>query len=190
MKKFYLYILMLMPVFALTSCEDAEIASTLEGTWKGNMYISTEHGGEIYDATYTEITFEIDPFYFSKGSGYWVDYYDTKRYPRLSRPYVANHIDWEVNNRTIYIHFLEEGTSLRISDYRLSNNRFRGTLYDGNRIVEFDFDHTYSPNWNDYSYWGYDHWLYNFFTRGEGEGASDSTAVTPLEKPRRFIREK
>ena len=187
MKKFYLYILMLMPVFALTSCEDAEIASTLEGTWKGNMYISTEHGGEIYEATYTEITFEIDPFYFSKGSGYWVDYYDTGRY-HITRDYVANHIDWEVNNRTIYIYFREEGTSMRISDYRLSNNRFYGTLYDGGRIVDFDLDHTYSPRWDRYDYWGYDNWYYNIFTRGDG--ASDSTAVATPERPRRFIREK
>lgn len=188
MKKFFLYILMLMPVFALSSCEDAEIASTLEGTWKGNMYISTEHGDYTYDATYTEITFEIDPFYFSKGSGYWVDYYDTGKYRTITRDYVANHITWEVNNRTIYIYFREEGTSLRISDYRLSNNRFYGTLYDGNHIVDFDLDHTYSPNWSKYDYWGYDHWYNDFFTRGEG--ASDSTDVTTPERPVRFVRGK
>ena len=188
MKKFYLYILMLMPVFTLTSCEDAEIASTLEGTWKGNMYISSKYGDVVYDATYTEITFEIDPFYFSKGSGYWVDYYDTGRYRDISRDYVANHIDWEVNNRTIYIHFREEGTSMRISDYRLNNDRFYGTLYDGDKIVDFELYHTYKPNTSKYNYWGYDNWYYDFYTRGGN--ASDSTAVTTPERPVRFVRGK
>ena len=183
MKKFYLYILMLMPVFTLTSCEDAEIASTLEGTWKGNMYISSKYGDVVYDATYTEITFEIDPFYFSKGSGYWVDYYDTGRYRTISRDYVANHIDWEVNNRTIYIHFREEGTSMRISDYRLNNDRFYGWIDDGGKDVEFELYHTSTP-YRDYR-WGYnDDWYYS---RSRGDGASDTTKV---EKPIRYVRGK
>ena len=37
-----------------TSCdEDAEIAYTLEGTWSGNMYVSMEYDGRVYDATYS-----------------------------------------------------------------------------------------------------------------------------------------
>ena len=190
MKKLYFYILMLMPVFTLTSCEDAEIASTLEGTWKGNMYISSRYGGNTYDATYTEITFEIDPFYFSKGSGYWVDYYDTGRYSTITRDYVANHIDWEVTDRTIYIRFREEGTSVKISDYRLSNDRFYGTLYDNGNVVDFELYHTYSPNTSKYNYWGYNNWLYDVFVPTRGEGASDSTSVTPHEWPVRFVRGK
>ena len=39
---------------SFTSCEDEMIASTLEGTWEGNMYISSEWEGRVYDATYSE----------------------------------------------------------------------------------------------------------------------------------------
>ena len=189
MKKLYFYILMLMPVFALTSCEDAEIASTLEGTWKGNMYISTSYHGHSYDVAYTEITFIGDPYTISSGYGYWVDYYDTGRYRDLSRNYVANEIDWKVDNRVIYIYFREEGTSMRISDYRLNNDRFVGTLNDGGNLVDFELFHTASPNWNRYNYWGYDDWYgdYYYYSRSRGEGAADSTTV---EKPVRYVRGK
>lgn len=45
MKKLYtMFMMAMMAVMAVsfTSCEDEEIARTLEGTWKGNMYISSE----------------------------------------------------------------------------------------------------------------------------------------------------
>ena len=48
-----------------TSCEDEKIASTLEGTWRGNMYISSYYGGHSYNATYTEITFLKDPMSYA-----------------------------------------------------------------------------------------------------------------------------
>ena len=32
---------------SFTSCEDEMIASTLEGTWEGNMYISSEWEGRV-----------------------------------------------------------------------------------------------------------------------------------------------
>ena len=188
MKKLYFYILMLMPVFTLTSCEDAEIASTLEGTWKGNMYISSRYGNVAYEATYTEITFEIDPFYFSKGSGYWVDYYDTGRYRDISRDYVANHIDWEVNNRTIYIHFREDDTSVVISDYHLNDSRFSGYIADGDNDVYFNLVHTSSPNWDNYNNWGYDPWCEDdyYYARQTRGAAVDSTAAKPAKPVRQF----
>ena len=39
--------------FTFTSCdEDSDIAYTLEGTWKGNMYVSSTYNGRTYDTTY------------------------------------------------------------------------------------------------------------------------------------------
>ncbi|MBQ6200692.1 MAG: lipocalin family protein [Prevotella sp.] len=186
MKKLF-YNILTMAVIAIaavsfSSCEDAQIASTLEGTWKGNMYISTSYDGRTYDATYTEITFDGDPYSFSSGTGYWVDYYSNAPWD-----YVANHISWSVDNRVIYIHFYEDGTSFRISDYRLNDDRFVGTLYDNGNYVDFDLVHTSSPNWGRYNYWGYDSWFGTYYSRTRGEGASDSTAV---EKPIRYIRGK
>ena len=86
-----------------TSCEDAKIARTLEGTWRGNMYISSYYGGRSYDATYTEITFLKDPGAYSSGNGYWVDYYSNAPWD-----YVANHIEWTVDYGVIKVYFVEE----------------------------------------------------------------------------------
>ena len=128
---------------------------SLEGTWKGNMYISISYDGRTYDATYTEITFLKDPYAYSSGNGYWVDYYSDAPWD-----YVANHIDWKVDYGIIYIHFVEEGTSLRIFDYHLNEDRFYGLFNDSGHNVEFELYHTSSPNWNIY-HWGYDYWLNN-----------------------------
>ena len=184
MKK-YFYNIMAMVLLAttaigLSSCEDAEIARTLEGTWKGNMYISSNYGGRTYNSTYTEITFLKDPGAYSSGNGYWVDYYSED----APWDYVANHIEWTVDFGTIKVYFVEENTYVRIRDYHLNDDRLYGYLEDGHHDVEFELYHTSSPNWSSYR-WGADSWYY--YSRTRGEGASDSTAV---EKPIRFIRGK
>ena len=93
MKKLYTMMMMAMMgmmAMSFTSCEtDEEIAYTLEGTWKGNMYINSEWGGNTYTTTYSEITFLKDPYTYSEGTGYWVDYYSGAPWD-----YVANHIEW------------------------------------------------------------------------------------------------
>lgn len=182
MKKFF-YNTLMMAVIAITaagfsSCEDMEIAYTLEGTWKGDMEIYSNYGGREYRATYTEITFVGDPYSLASGSGYWVDYYSNAPWD-----YIANHIEWSVENRVIYIHFIEEHTSMRISDYHLNDSHFSGWLYDNGNDVRFDLIHTSSPNWSSYR-WGYDSW-YDYYSRTRGDGTSDSTAV---EKPYRFVK--
>lgn len=54
--------LVAMMALTLTSCdEDYDIAYTLEGTWRGNMYVSSVYDGYTYDATYTELCFVQDP---------------------------------------------------------------------------------------------------------------------------------
>ena len=101
MKKLYFRLMMVMMglvTVSLTSCDDEEIAKTLEGTWKGDMYISSEWDGHYYNATYTEVTFLKDPYAFSSGTGYWVDYYSDAPWD-----YVANHIDWRVDLGDIHV---------------------------------------------------------------------------------------
>lgn len=187
MKK-YIYNILTMAIIAIAavsfvSCEDAEIAYTLEGTWRGDMYISTSYGGRSYNSTYTVITFEGDPYTLASGYGKWVDYYSDAPWD-----YIANHIEWKVNNRVIYIYFVEEKITLSISDYRLNDNRFVGTLYDHGHYVDFDLVHTSSPNWSSYNRWGYSSWYDDYYySRTRGEDASDSTAV---EKPIRYVRGK
>lgn len=63
--------LVAMMALTLTSCdEDYDIAYTLEGTWRGNMYVSSVYDGYTYDATYTELCFVQDPYRYSSGTGY------------------------------------------------------------------------------------------------------------------------
>lgn len=163
----------------LTSCdEDSEIAYTLEGTWEGNMYVSSTYNGRTYDATYSEICFSRDPYTYSSGTGYWVDHYSNTGW---GRNYVANHIEWTVSNSRIQVYFVEENATIWIEEYRLNDNYFKGTIYDGNNTVDFSLTHTSSPNWNDYDY-GYDNYNY---VKTRSENGTNST-----EKPVRFFRTK
>lgn len=85
--------LVAMMALTLTSCdEDYDIAYTLEGTWRGNMYVSSVYDGYTYDATYTELCFVQDPYRYSSGTGYWIDHYAGDAPWR----YVANHTEWKV----------------------------------------------------------------------------------------------
>lgn len=151
--RFCAFMLVALLPFTFISCdEDDEIAYTLEGTWKGNMYVSLDYNGYEYQSTYSEICFLRDPYTYSSGQGYWIDYYS-----RAPWDYVANHIDWQVNNGVIRVWFREEGSYVEIYDYRLSDNYFTGTIYDNGNYVDFRLTHVSSPNWNDYE-WGWDYW--------------------------------
>ena len=142
------------------------------------MYISTRYDGRVYDATYSEVTFLKNPYAYSSGEGYWVDYYSDAPWD-----YVANHIEWTVDFGTIKVYFVEEDTSIRIRDYHLGNDRFYGTINDNGAPVDFELWRVSSRNWNNYR-WGYDDW-YGARTR-----SVDSSDSTKAEKPVRFVREK
>ena len=162
MKKLYFRLMMVMMglvTVSLTSCDDEEIAKTLEGTWKGDMYISSEWDGH------------------SSGTGYWVDYYSDAPWD-----YVANHIDWRVDLGDIHVKFIEEGTSIQISDYRLDDNRFSGYIYDHGNKVAFYLYNVSRPNYTGY-HWGYDNWAYS---RGLTRTVTDSLNIA--RKPVRIIR--
>lgn len=165
---------MIATTATMTSCDkDIEIANSLEGTWAGTMYVYTGYHGHDYYATSTEITFEGDPFRWTRGTGYWVDYYSGAPWD-----YIANHIEWRVENRNIEIYFREEGTTMIISNYRLSDNYFTGIIYDGDNEVEFRLRHIDSPNWNNY-HWGYEYWSSRQTRGAEGDTI---TAEKPVRK--------
>ena len=189
MKKLYTMMMLAMMglmTVSLTSCEDEEIARTLEGTWQGNMYISCRYGGREYDATYTEITFLKDPNRYSSGSGYWVDYYSGAPWD-----YVANHINWSVDYGTIHIHFIEEGSRISIRDDRLNRDRFWGYISDGNNDVDFELYCVDRPNYNSYR-WGFSDWYYGDYSWSRTRGESADSTATPAtpETPQRFVRSK
>lgn len=187
MKKLYsLWSMALMAVMmmSLASCdwlEDEDIAYTLEGTWEGNMYVSSEWDGRTYDATYTEICFQRDPFKYRTGYGYWVDHYSNAGW---GRNYVANHIEWRVRDRSIQIDFVEEGTTIWIENYGLDFDYFSGTIYDGDSRVRFSLRHTSSPNWDDYYYGWNDYYYYS--KSADMTRASDSNS--DFVAPKRIFR--
>lgn len=138
---------------SLQSCDDdSDIVYTLEGTWEGQMNVFYEYGGTDYESTYSEICFNSDPYTYSSGTGYWVDYYSTDIW---GYNYVANHITWTVSGGVIYVNFVEEGSQLEIRDYRLNDNRFEGTIYMDGVTTDFSLIHTSSPNWDSFYYYDY-----------------------------------
>ena len=162
-------LLMAMMPFALTSCdEDDEIAMTLEGTWQGDMKVYYDYNGHNYDATWSEICFEGNPFNWDHGTGYWVDYYKGSPW---KRDYIASHIRWNVDHGIINVTFKEDNYKIQINNYRLSDSRFRGTIYDGDKKIEFSLRHVESPYWDGYDYgWGdYDRWAYYSKSFGDVE---------------------
>lgn len=145
------------------SCEDELTASTLEGTWEGDMYVYSEYNGRTYYATNTQIEFLTDPLRFTSGSGYWVDYYSNAPWD-----YYASHIKWSVKDRVIYVYFIEDDEEVQIWDYRLDDDRFCGTIHGAASSTDFWMVHTSSPRWGDYDY-GWDYWTRSATRSGEVE---------------------
>lgn len=141
---------------SFTSCDDdSDIAYTLDGTWRGNMFV--EYGN--YKATYSVIRFDQNDGIYS-GTGYWIDYYRGNYWH--GNNYIANRIRWTVRNKNIYIFLLDEGSDVVIYDYALGDRKFSGYVEadNGNRAyfeLSRDFD---SYNWRDDYDWGYD-WDYD-----------------------------
>lgn len=144
-----IFILMMTALLSFTSCDpDAEVAYYMDGTWKGDIYVSSEYDGRVYRAAYSEVEFDSG---YNSGDGYWVDYYSNSPYD-----YIANHITWVVRNQNIYIHFREDNTDIVIYDYTINDSKFSGYIQtnDGTRAA-FSLYNTSSLNWNSYRY-GFD----------------------------------
>ena len=107
------------------SC-DSDIAYTLEGTWEGDMFQEYIWEGTTYCPSYTQVTFLKDPYTYSSGDGYWVDYFDS--WIPWKNTVVTNHIDWTVRDGNIFIHLFEDNIDFIISDYHLDEEIFRGEL--------------------------------------------------------------
>lgn len=175
--------LMAVLTLSLVSCDDDPyIADSLAGTWNGKMYVSSVYDGYTYDATYSELYFDQDPYSYSSGVGYWVDHYAGD----APYAYIANHTRWTVRNGRIYIDLIEEGTSVQIANYRLDDGYFEGTIFYGEDRVDFRLMHTSSPNWGDYRY-GFD-FYYNAKKNAYTTRAAGNDSV--VEIPYRIIRKK
>ena len=161
MKKLYFYILMLMPVFALTSCDtDTMIADKLTGAnWEGwlETYYQNNWGEEYKDGEYHTV-WRFDAAYYDEygaatyGTGYEVDYSI-----RNQNDYAYSPFDWVVRNGDIYITYRNpDWNNVRIDyrNYSISHNHFRGTMYDWeNRSYDFDMENNSSWDWDYYRHY-------------------------------------
>ena len=172
---------------SLTSCdEDSDIAYTLDGTWRGNMYV--QYGN--VDATYSVIRFDQNDGIYS-GTGYWIDYYQEDYWH--GNNYIANRIIWTVRNRNIYITLLDENSHVVIYDYALGDRKFSGYVEadNGNRAY-FELSRD-SYNWRDDYDWGYSKQYSGLEnTQIVSRGAKDSVEYVKVaddnQKPvRRFV---
>lgn len=185
MKKLMSIISMLLLALAATtlvSCDDdSDIAATLEGTWQGKMELEKKYQDQYYQVISSEICFLQDPYSYSSGTGYWIDYY--QRSPWRNNK-VANHIQWTVSNGVINVYFVEEETSLEIRNYRLYRGLFEGTIYYDDQIVNFSLRQVSSPNWNNYTDWGYDYYgdYYDGYAKKNvaGTRAKDDSTAKPV----------
>lgn len=173
-------LLLALTATTLVSCDDdSDIAATLEGTWQGKMELRTEYQDQYYQVISSEICFLQDPYSYSSGTGYWIDYY--QRSPWRNNQ-VANHIQWTVSNGVINVYFVEERTSLEIRNYSLYDGYFRGTIYYRDQVANFSLRQVSSPNWNSYTDWGYDYdddYYYDGYAKKNVVGTraqTDSTA--------------
>lgn len=145
----------MMTIVSFSSCEDENIATDLDGIWRGNMYMQHEWDGRVYESTYSEIEFIQNPGISHSGRGYWVDYYNSYGW---GRDYVYNHITWTVRHGSIYVYFEEEGTEIVIDNYTLNSRYFDGIINDNGYPVSFRLNRVTAPrngSWDRYEYWGY-----------------------------------
>ena len=143
-KTFVALAIMAVCCIVVASCDEI-IAYTLEGYWEGDMYMSYAYNNRVYDATYTDIEFIGDPCKSASGRGYWYDEYD-------DGDYFYSSISWTVKDQIIYITIHEDGTELKIRDYTISDDLFKGWIdyydYNGNaKQREFRMRHLDSPHW-------------------------------------------
>lgn len=184
------FMMMLALPFALVSCDDDEdIADTLWGTWEGDMYVTSYWNGKEYRSSYSVIEFDKDYDSSTSGTGYWIDYYDD---PSWNVKYYATHIRWSVSKGVIYIFSIEDETAFYIGDYSLSDNYFRGTIFDDyDNDMSFSLVKTSSPYWDSYDKWGWDAWGYGYPNYSNKKKSAAGTPVenSATERPvRRIVR--
>ena len=117
-----------------TGEQDPSQASTIIGTWKGNMAQIEKYRFGDNETSYIES--EITFFNNSKTydgeiyNGIWTTYYNDNQF--------ISYFNWNVNNGIICINF-DDGSNGEITRYDLMENRFRGIFCDdGENVGSFD----------------------------------------------------
>lgn len=161
MKKLkFLFTMTMIALMSLSfsSCDDdADVAYTLDGTWKGYLQTQISWDGRYYQSSTAQVTFNSG---YDSGDGYWLDMYSNAPWD-----YVENYITWKVRNGIIYITFHDTRETAEIRDYHLDNDGyFYGSISfnNGNTWADFKFIKTSAPNWNRYYRYGTDDWYHSW----------------------------
>lgn len=163
----------------LTACDDDDfVAYSLEGTWEGQTAMAFTYNGYTYESTYSYINFNRDPYRYSSGTGYWVDYFSSD----APWQYIANHISWTVRDEVIYVYFEEDKYEIQITNYRLNDDHFMGRFYtDTGEAWNFDLVHTSSPNWGSYRYGYWDYYYAPAQNGAKAPARPQRTVVLPTK---------
>lgn len=94
------WLFIIISMLSFTSCEeDSVISDTLSGTWKGYMSVDYRYNGRVYPSSYSIIDFMKDPYTYSSGRGYWIDYYSNA--PSTTSPITSNGVFTKASSRYI-----------------------------------------------------------------------------------------
>lgn len=154
MKRAHFISILTMAIMAVltTACSmQQDEATTIAGTWKCDMNISSTFKGQEYEVLFSDVTFNYCPNSPTSGEGYWVDYYADGP---MGKEYVANHINWSVDGCRLYIEFLEEGVALTLRNYMLGDNTLEGAIRCGNENIGVSFKSIGKRTESDYA-WEY-----------------------------------
>ena len=132
MRKLLFSLLAAVSALCLTSCEDEEIARTLDGIWEGEVSV-----GRWNSYQYVDIQFSRDQY----SAGYGMEY----DYQGNSGVYVECPFTFKVLNGTIFMEY-DDGSRVAIRNYSLTDTHFSGDFYEwvgnysiGSYIAHFDF---------------------------------------------------
>lgn len=180
MKKLkFLFTMAMIALMSLSfsSCDDdADVAYTLDGTWKGYLQTQISWDGRYYQSSTAQVTFNSG---YDSGDGYWLDQYSNAPWN-----YVENYITWKVRNSIIYITFHDTRETAEIRDYHLDDDGyFYGSISfnNGTTWADFKFIKTSSPNWNSYYRYGTDDWYHSWGYYG-GYAKENTRATQDGEK--------
>ena len=133
MKKILTFLFLAVTAMTFVSCNDDEIAATLDGVWEGRVSF-----GRWNSYQYVDIQFSRDQY--SAGNGMEYDYQGN------SGAAIPCPFTFKVVNGTIFMEY-EDGSRVAIRNYSLTDTHFSGDFYEwvgnysiGSYIAHFDFD--------------------------------------------------
>ncbi len=131
MKKILTLLFLAVTAMTFVSCNDDEIAATLDGVWEGHVSL-----GRWNSYQYVDIEFYRDEY--SAGNGVEYDY-------QSNGTYIECPFTFKVVNGTIFMEY-DDGSRVAIRNYSLTDTQFSGDFYEwvgsysiGNYIAHFEF---------------------------------------------------